>query len=62
MKDATTDLEGIAVLRSQTLSDFYIYSGDDSLTLPMLAVGACGVVSVASHLIGAELRADDPGV
>jgi 4-hydroxy-tetrahydrodipicolinate synthase len=56
VKDATVDLEGVAVLRSQTLSDFCIYSGDDSLTLPMLAVGGSGVVSVASHLIGAELR------
>jgi 4-hydroxy-tetrahydrodipicolinate synthase len=56
VKDATTDLEAMAYLRSQTLSDFYIYSGDDPLTLPILAVGGCGVVSVASHLIGAELR------
>jgi 4-hydroxy-tetrahydrodipicolinate synthase len=55
VKDATGDVEGVALLRSQTLSDFFIYSGDDSLTLPMLAVGACGVVSVASHLIGREL-------
>jgi 4-hydroxy-tetrahydrodipicolinate synthase len=55
VKDATGDLEGTARLRSQTLSDFFIYSGDDSLTLPMLAVGGCGVVSVASHLIGREL-------
>jgi 4-hydroxy-tetrahydrodipicolinate synthase len=56
VKDATVDLEGMALLRSQTLSDFHIYSGDDTLTLPMLAVGGCGVVSVASLLIGAELR------
>jgi 4-hydroxy-tetrahydrodipicolinate synthase len=55
VKDATCDLEGIAVLRSQTLSDFYIYSGDDSLTLPVLAIGGCGVVSVASHLIGKDI-------
>lgn len=55
VKDATGDLEGVARLRSQTLSDFFIYSGDDSLTLPMLAVGGCGVVSVASHLIGKDL-------
>ncbi len=32
--------------------DFQIYSGDDSLTLPMLALGAKGVISVASHLNG----------
>jgi 4-hydroxy-tetrahydrodipicolinate synthase len=55
VKDATGDLEGIARLRSQTSGDFFIYSGDDSLTLPILAVGGCGVVSVASHLIGREL-------
>lgn len=55
VKDATADLEGVARLRSQTLSDFYIYSGDDSLTLPMLAVGGCGVVSVVSHLIGKDI-------
>jgi 4-hydroxy-tetrahydrodipicolinate synthase len=56
VKDATGDLEGVAALRSQTLSDFFIYSGDDALTLPMLAVGGSGVVSVASHLIGRELK------
>jgi len=32
-----------------------VYSGDDSLTLPMMAVGACGVVSVASHVAGPEI-------
>jgi len=57
VKDATGDLEGMAYLRSQTLSDFFIYSGDDTLTLPVLAVGGCGVVSVASHLIGPEIGA-----
>lgn len=55
VKDATGDLVGTARLRSQTASDFFIYSGDDALTLPMLAVGGCGVVSVASHLIGREI-------
>jgi 4-hydroxy-tetrahydrodipicolinate synthase len=35
---------------------FQVYSGDDSLTLPMLAVGACGVVSVASHVVGKPMR------
>jgi len=34
-----------------------VYSGDDALTLPMLAVGAVGVVSVASHLAGNAIRA-----
>jgi 4-hydroxy-tetrahydrodipicolinate synthase len=34
-----------------------IYSGDDALTLPMMAVGAVGVVSVASHVAGPQIRA-----
>ncbi|NLZ54850.1 MAG: 4-hydroxy-tetrahydrodipicolinate synthase [Thermoanaerobacteraceae bacterium] len=33
-----------------------IYSGDDSLTLPMLALGAKGVISVASHIVGNDIR------
>ncbi|SHM19010.1 4-hydroxy-tetrahydrodipicolinate synthase [Caldanaerovirga acetigignens] len=33
-----------------------VYSGDDSLTLPMLAIGAKGVVSVASHLVGKRIK------
>ena len=36
--------------------DFAIYSGDDSLTLPMMSIGAHGVVSVASHVVGAEIK------
>ncbi len=35
---------------------FYIYSGDDSLTLPMMTAGAVGVVSVASHVVGPQMR------
>jgi 4-hydroxy-tetrahydrodipicolinate synthase len=34
-----------------------VYSGDDILTLPMMAVGAVGVVSVASHLAGPQIAA-----
>lgn len=36
--------------------DFVIYSGDDSLTLPMVSVGAHGVISVASHIIGNQMH------
>ncbi|MCL5040417.1 MAG: 4-hydroxy-tetrahydrodipicolinate synthase [Firmicutes bacterium] len=35
---------------------FTLYSGDDSLTLPLLAVGGHGVISVASHLVGREMK------
>lgn len=36
--------------------DFSILSGDDSLTLPMMSLGARGVVSVASHIFGAQMK------
>jgi 4-hydroxy-tetrahydrodipicolinate synthase len=36
---------------------FAIYSGDDINTLPMMAVGAVGVVSVAAHLAGKQIKA-----
>ena len=36
---------------------YSVYSGDDALTLPMLSVGAVGVVSVASHLVGPQIAA-----
>ena len=42
--------------KSQVPSTFSLYSGDDSLTLPLLAIGGCGVVSVASHLVGNRLQ------
>ncbi len=56
IKEATGDLDQASHMRRLTPPDFAIYSGDDSLTLPMLAVGSCGVVSVASHLVGNELQ------
>ena len=37
--------------------DFMVYSGDDGLTLPMLSVGGCGVVSVVSHVAGKDMNA-----
>lgn len=66
-KDAVMDLE----FTSQTINqvpELAVYSGQDSLTLPMMAVGAVGVVSVISHLAGDAVRemvdaihAGDPG-
>lgn len=56
VKEASGDLDQVSAIRSLTPKEFQIYSGDDSLTLPMLAVGAKGVVSVASHLVGNQLQ------
>lgn len=56
IKEATGNLDQASQIRCSTPSDFAIYSGDDSLTLPLLAVGGQGVVSVASHLVGSQLQ------
>jgi 4-hydroxy-tetrahydrodipicolinate synthase len=56
VKDAVGDLAGTAKLVAETPDDFTVWSGDDAVTLPSLAVGAYGVVSVASHLVGARLQ------
>lgn len=56
VKEACGDLDQVSQVRRLTAPDFAIYSGDDSLTLPYLSVGASGVVSVASHLVGELLQ------
>ena len=56
IKESTGNLDLVSQIRSLTPPDFAIYSGDDSLTLPILAVGGVGVVSVASHLVGTQIQ------
>lgn len=56
IKESLSDLDTISELRLKAPEDFMIYSGDDSLTLPMLSIGATGVVSVASHIVGKEIK------
>lgn len=56
IKEATGDLDQASHIRSITPPEFTLYSGDDSLTLPLMAVGAKGVISVASHLVGRQLQ------
>jgi 4-hydroxy-tetrahydrodipicolinate synthase len=56
IKEASGNLDQVSELRRLTHPEFQIYSGDDSLTLPSLAVGAKGVVSVASHLAGLLMK------
>lgn len=57
IKEASGSVERVSELRSRLPEAFTILSGDDSLTLPFMAVGAVGVVSVASNLIPAEICA-----
>jgi len=56
IKDASGQLDAMAEIISRTPVDFSLYSGDDSLTIPVLAIGGTGVVSVASHIIGNEMQ------
>lgn len=56
VKQSTPDLDLVTEIISATPDDFIVYSGDDSLTLPMLSLGGHGVVSVASHLIGSDIK------
>lgn len=57
IKEAAGDMEQVARLVQSTPDSFAVYSGEDSLTLPMLSLGAVGVVSVASHVIGDDIKA-----
>ena len=56
MKEASGNLEQMAEIIEQTPTGFSLYSGDDGLTIPVLAIGGVGVVSVASHIIGNEMQ------
>jgi 4-hydroxy-tetrahydrodipicolinate synthase len=55
LKDARGDVTGAATIIAGAPDDFDLYSGDTSLTLPLLAVGAVGVVGVSSHWCAGQL-------
>src|SRR4029079_1605461 len=57
IKEASGSVDRVSDLRARLPDVFTILSGDDSLTLPFLSVGAVGVVSVASNLFPAEVSA-----
>ncbi len=56
VKEASGSIEQVKKIRHLTDPSFLIYSGDDGLTLDFMKEGACGVVSVASHLVGLDIR------
>ena len=56
VKQSLANMDIITETRKLCPDDFVIYSGDDSLTLPMVSVGAYGVISVASHIIGNQMH------
>ncbi len=55
VKEASGNLGEIARIIENTGDDFIVWSGNDSDTLPILALGGYGVISVASHLVGNQI-------
>ena len=55
LKDAAGDPAETAKVVAGAPPGFEVYSGDDGCTLPLLAVGAVGVISVASHWVGRQM-------
>jgi 4-hydroxy-tetrahydrodipicolinate synthase len=56
LKEAAGSMDQVSELKRILPEDFAVYSGDDSLTLPMLALGCNGIISVAAHVIGDEMK------
>lgn len=57
VKEASGDLAQMAQIIEHTPDDFLLYCGDDKLYLPSLSIGAYGLVSVVSHVVGNSLAA-----
>jgi 4-hydroxy-tetrahydrodipicolinate synthase len=69
IKEASGNLEAISTIIRESRDGFRLWSGNDADTLPILALGGYGVISVASHLIGRQIArmieaalAGDPAV
>ena len=56
VKDAAGNPGETASLLARAPDDFEVYCGDDALTLPLLAIGAVGVIGVATHWAAGEMR------
>ncbi len=56
-KEASGNLIQCAEIIAGSPPEFVLYSGDDALALPLLAIGGVGVVSVTAHLVGRDMKA-----
>ncbi len=56
VKEASGDLGQIARIIENAPPSYRVWSGDDGMTLPILALGGYGVICVVSHLVGAQMR------
>ena len=56
LKESSGNLDQVSEIVRITPKDFLVYSGDDSLTLPILSVGGVGIISVAAHAVGIRMK------
>ena len=56
VKEASGNLEQVSYTISNARKGFLVWSGNDSDTLPILALGGYGIISVASHLVGKQIK------
>jgi 4-hydroxy-tetrahydrodipicolinate synthase len=56
VKEASGSMDQVSEIIRTAPKDFLVYSGDDSLTLPILAVGGVGIISVAAHIVGKQMQ------
>ena len=56
VKEASGSVDQVKAIAAGAEDSFAIYSGDDGLTLDFMKEGACGVVSVASHIVGSKMQ------
>ena len=55
VKESSGNLEQMSLIRALCGEDFDLISGDDALTLPVLAIGGAGVISVVSNIVPADV-------
>jgi len=56
VKEASGNFEQIAKIIQETGDDFFVWSGNDTDTFPIMALGGYGIISVASHLVGKQIK------
>lgn len=56
VKEASGNIDQVSEIIRSVPKDFFVYSGEDSLTLPVMSVGGVGVISVAAHIAGKQIR------
>lgn len=56
VKEASGKMDQVSKIKALAKEDFVVYSGDDSMTLPILSVGGYGIISVVGHVAGDQIK------